>query len=421
MARATRTKATGEPSAPELIVARNAGREPERLAMKYRTMRSAPFPFLRGTTDLFYRRLTEHGLAPDGPPVWSSGDQHLENFGTYLGSNRLAYFDLNDFDGGMLAPAPWDVLRLVTSLLIAAPTLHMKRSEIDQLSREAAETWRETLVAGKTGWIERRTADGIIGDLLTGLKKRDPVAFLDKRTVLKKGVRTLRADGRKMLPVPDSNKQAFRKWLHEQMDGSGYERGFFTLLDAARRVAGVDSLGSTRFALLIEGTGSPNGNLLLEVKSAQPSAGAPFSPCRQPNWQTEAHRIVDVQKRCEAVPPDFLRAVVFGGEPCIVKLLQPEQDKLDLIAASTQPERLGGAVHTMAQLVAWAHLRSSGRQGSATTDELIAFGAMKGFGKRLLEIAHRMEEFVLTDWKAFCAAYDAGDMGVGPDGKPTSG
>ncbi len=56
----------------------NAGRDPERLAMKYEKLRSSPFVFLRGTCHLFYDRLPadalftskarRHGCA--ATPIW---------------------------------------------------------------------------------------------------------------------------------------------------------------------------------------------------------------------------------------------------------------------------------------------------------------------------------------------------------------
>jgi len=410
MARITRAAADGSDSAVTLIVEHNGGREPERLAIKYRIMRADPFAFLRGTSHLFHKRLTEAGIAPDGPPAWSSGDLHLENFGSYLGDNGLAYFDLNDFDAAMLAPAPWDVLRLVTSLLIAAPTLALKRDEIDGLARQAFAVWGEALAGGKARWIERRTADGIIGELLTGLRKRDPVAFLNSRSVARKGVRTLKTDGKKLLPLPEKEKARLRKWLHTAAATEG-SREFFTLVDAARRIAGVASLGAPRYALLIEGTGSPDGNLLLDLKSAQPSAAAPYSPCALPAWPSEAHRVVEVQQRCQAIAPSFLRAVELDGEPYVLRLLQPSEDRLDLVSASRQRTLFGQALHSMAELSAWAHLRASGRQGAANADALIAFGQTRGLSKKLLEAAHQMERFVLADWAAFCVAYDKGELG----------
>ena len=389
----------------------NEGREPERLAMKYSIMHASAFAFLRGTSHLFHKRMIDAGIAPDGPAAWSSGDLHLENCGTYLGDNGLAYFDVNDFDAAMLAPAPWDMVRLVTSLLISPPTLMLERAELNDLAQLAFEVWLETLRAGKSRWIERRTAEGLIGDLMQGLRRRDPVAFLDSRSKTRKGVRTLKDDGIKMLAVAEKEKQHIGKWLHSLADGK-QERRFFNLVDAARRIAGVASLGAPRYALLIEGTGSPDGNLLLDLKSAEPGAAIPYSPCKQPPWPSEADRIVEIQKRCQAVPMAFLRAVEFDGKSFILRQLQPAEDRLDLMVASSHPAAFSDSLHTMAELSAWAQLRASGRQGAANADELVAFGATRGLGKQLAAIAKRMEEYVLEDWHDFRAAYDKGELVV---------
>ena len=75
----------------------NAGRDSERLAMKYHNMRRDAFVFLRGTCHLFYARLPRHTLFQSAPLAWCCGDMHLENFGSYKADNRLVYFDINDF------------------------------------------------------------------------------------------------------------------------------------------------------------------------------------------------------------------------------------------------------------------------------------------------------------------------------------
>src|SRR5450830_1198939 len=97
----------------------NAGRDPERLAMKYAALRTDPFVFLRGTCHLFYDRLPKSGIFTSSPPVWCCGDLHLENFGSYKGDNRLAYFDVNDFDEAAIAPATWELSRFIVSILVA--------------------------------------------------------------------------------------------------------------------------------------------------------------------------------------------------------------------------------------------------------------------------------------------------------------
>ena len=108
-------------SATDIIRDFNSDREPERLSMKLEAMAADPFPFLRGTCHLYYQRLTEKSLSPGGPPAWICGDLHIENFGTFLGDNGLTYFDINDYDEAVVAPVTWDIVRLVTSVYVAAP------------------------------------------------------------------------------------------------------------------------------------------------------------------------------------------------------------------------------------------------------------------------------------------------------------
>ena len=70
----------------------NAGRDPERLQLKYSAMRTNPFVFLRGTCHLFYDRLPRGGVFKSAPLAWVCGDLHLENFGSYKGDNRQGRF-----------------------------------------------------------------------------------------------------------------------------------------------------------------------------------------------------------------------------------------------------------------------------------------------------------------------------------------
>src|SRR5215469_11479411 len=160
----------------------NAGREPERLARKYTAMRTDPFVFLRGTCHLFYARLPQAKALVKAPPTWVCGDLHLENFGSYKGDNRQVYFDLNDFDEAALAPCSWEVIRLLTSIHLAAGSLKLKREQADHLVSSYLDAYAEALRHGKARWIERETAEGLVGDLLNGLRGRLRPHFLDGRT-----------------------------------------------------------------------------------------------------------------------------------------------------------------------------------------------------------------------------------------------
>ena len=101
------------------IKAYYAGRDPERLKIKCQKIGSASFAFLRVTCHRFYDRWASVQAVKSAPVTWLFGDLHLENFGSFEGNNRLAYFDLNDFDEAALAPASWEFIRMLTSLRVA--------------------------------------------------------------------------------------------------------------------------------------------------------------------------------------------------------------------------------------------------------------------------------------------------------------
>ena len=78
---------------------------PGAFRVKYRKMAADPFAFYRGSACLFYADVT----SVDDPfadeqtgRIWVHGDLHVENFGTYLNSDGLMVFDVNDFDEAYL-------------------------------------------------------------------------------------------------------------------------------------------------------------------------------------------------------------------------------------------------------------------------------------------------------------------------------
>jgi uncharacterized protein (DUF2252 family) len=249
----------------------NSGRDPERLAMKYKAMRANPFVFLRGTCHLFYARLPRSSLLRKVPPAWVCGDLHLENFGSYRGDNRLRYFDINDFDEAALAPLTWDPVRLMTSMLVAAETLKLPEPAAVELCETFTSSYAAALADGKARWIERDMATGLIGALLESLNGRDQASFLDRRTEIKKRRRVLRCDGRHALSASEP-QHAFVTDIIDRHAEVRDQPNFFKVLDVARRVAGTGSLGLERYIVLVEGKASPNGNQLLDLKATPPSA-----------------------------------------------------------------------------------------------------------------------------------------------------
>ncbi|NVH75235.1 DUF2252 domain-containing protein [Paraburkholderia sp. JPY432] len=393
----------------KIIASFNAGRDPERLAMKYKAMRGSPFVFLRGTCHLFYQRLPRASVLDDAPHVWICGDMHLENFGSYKGDNRLVYFDNNDFDEACLAPAPYELVRLLTSVLVGAADLKLSRAEALALCHTALDAYGAALAYGKSRWIEAETAVGMVRDLFVALASRTRAAHLDRRTVLKGKTRMLKVDGKKALPVSDERRAAVVHFM-QRFAATEPNPDFYRTLDVARRIAGTGSLGVDRYVILVEGKGSPDGNYLIDLKEALSSSVSAHVKATQPNWQTEAQRVVEVQRRNQAVSQAFLHAVEFNQRSYVLRGLQPSEDRVALADWDGKLPRLEAVINSMAELSAWAHLRSGGRQKSAIADDLIAFGSRRDWQLPLIDLATQCEAQVAADWKAYCEAFDRGSF-----------
>jgi uncharacterized protein (DUF2252 family) len=367
-------------------------------------MRKTPFTFFRGTAHLFWEDLgaRKRSLA-SSPLVWACGDLHLENFGSFQGNNGLSYFDLNDFDEAALAPASWELSRFVTSVYVAAPSLKVNRSDANELVKLFLAAYKTALGDGKARWIERATATGMVRNLLRHVKRRQRAKLIESRTRWKNGKRRLRIDGQHTLPATESQRHEVRRLL-DKFAGSQPSPKFFKPLDVARRVAGVGSLGLRRYVVLVRGDGGRDGNAILDLKQAAPSCLARFERLSQPVWKSEPDRIVAIQHRMQAIAPALLDAVRIGSGGYVLRELQPTKDRLTLNDARGHLGLLRSVVETMGHVTAWAQLRSAGRQGSATIDDLIAFAGTTGWERRLIDYGQSYRAQVESDYARFCAA-----------------
>jgi uncharacterized protein (DUF2252 family) len=390
----------------------NVGRDPERLALKYQKMRISAFSFLRGSCHLFYARLPKSSIFKSAPFVWVCGDLHLENFGSYKGDNRLVYFDINDFDESALAPASWDLVRMLTSIEIGAQEAGVKPVEAKVLCSQFLESYASVLRLGKAYWLERDTAQGPVHTLLSKLRHCTRPEFLNTRTEILGKKRIIRLDGKKALPVNRAQREAVMSFM-TSFAQTRHEPGFFRVLDIARRIAGTGSLGLERYAILVKGRGSPDENQLLDLKLATPSSLAPYLTARQPKWASEASRVVALQQRIQAVPMAFLQAVHAGKSSFVLRGLQPSEDRIIIAAGKLKQTEFRQMMDSLGKLVAWAHLRSASRQGAAGADELIDYGQRMKWQIKLLVFARACSHQVRADTATFNAAFDDGAFGGG--------
>ncbi len=391
----------------DAIVAVNRGRDPHLLARKFEAMAADRFAFLRASAGLAHAALDLTALPPS-PLAWVCGDLHLNNFGCFRGLNRLVYFDLNDFDEAARLPMTVDLLRLLGSILTAAPGFGLIREEADTLCAETLGRYAEALARGKAFWLEPETARGPIKVLLEQVSTRRRRDLLARRTALESGRRTLVADDVHCLPLPPAGE--LRDQLADALRSLGhlYESPeFFLPRDFARRVAGMGSLGLPRYVALVHGRGDPDRNALIDFKLAAPSSAVGALPTfEQPAWTDQAQRVVTVQDICQAACPAYLTALSIGGRPFVVRELQPVEDRVALDRLTRQPKRLADTLGSMAEVAAYAQLRGAGRMGSAGPDAMIEFGfELMAQPRPWLEAARDVDARNAQAYRAFRAAW----------------
>ena len=390
----SRADRTGE------IAAFNRGRRPELLALKYRKMAATPFGYFRGTNHLFHADWPGNAWLERMPTAWLNGDLHFENFGTYRGDSRLVYFDVGDFDDGALGPLGRDLVRFMVGIHMAGHEMGFGARRARELNRIFLAAYRVALTDGKARWIERRTAGGIIGELLVKLERRTQADLLAKRTVVRKGKRRLRTDTGKALALAPDERARVVDFMKRFATGRMHP-GFFKVLDVAQRIAGVGALGLRRYVVLVEGDGGRDGAALIDLKSQNGSSLIPHLRQRQPKFASEAGRVVAIENRMQAVGPAFLTAGRIGGRSFTLRELQPSADKLDLSAAHPDRAAFESVIATMGELTAWAQLRCAGRDGATGIDGLIAFARNASLSRPLIPLAREWATAIFEQWRIF--------------------
>lgn len=395
-------------SIPQRIKDFNSDRLPEYVAIKYQMMAENAFRFLRGTCHLFYEDLQTTDAIPQYPLSWICGDLHLENFGTYKGDNRLVYFDLNDFDEAILAPALWEVARMVTSIYTGLDSLGIKRREAVRVSDLFLRLYAETLASGKSRYIEPRTATGIVQTFLDKVCERKQKDLIRQRTEDKGGRVALRIDRIRFFPVEKALRKELMAHMQDWIQTDPLLRRRYEVADCAFRIAGTGSLGVRRYVFLVRQIKNPSKYLLIDMKQAPPSCICQRVNITQPNWASEAARVVAVQQRMQNVCPALLGTTHFKDNDYVVKEMQPTADKIDFLLMRDRYKDIECVMEDMALLTASAQLRSAGRQGAAIPDELIAFGADHHWQKSVMDYAAGYAEQVKKDYKEYFAAYKDG-------------
>jgi len=390
------------------LIAFNKDLLPDMVQLKYEAMTENAFRFYRGTCHLFYEDLANAEALPLSPLVWICGDLHIENFGSYKGDNKLVYFDLNDFDEALLAPASYELARMVTSIFIAFDSLDIEPEKSLKMAQLFVKNYCATLAKGKAISIEPRTAKGIVCDFLTAADDSTEKDILKKRTVSKKNKIMLSLEDERHLKIDKKLRQELKAHINEWIATSSDGPYNYKVKGIIFRLAGTGSIGVKRYLFLLKSTNTKNKYLFVDMKQARPSSVLPYTTVQQLQWPTEADRIITIQKRMQNVSSSLLSTTVFREDSYVIQELQPVKDTIKFKLLKDEYRDIYQVIDDMAALTASAQLRSGGIRGSVIIDELEAWGNDQQWQDIIIEYSRKYAEKVKRYYKQFVADYKAG-------------
>lgn len=277
------------------ITSANAALSAADRAEKYAAMEASPFAFFRGSNHLYWRDLgSSPQLAQFGGVVatrtFLAGDQHVDNFGAFDDDQGTVVYAINDTDEAVIADYQLDLWRTAVSLVLVARANGLSASTQTAALDAFTEAYLDAMAdyAGGSAEASRKlTASntyGLLDDFLADVEADASRAeLLDDWTVLAAGVRRLdtagNADLAAVTPAIDSDVRAAMTSYRASLSGGvTFPSAFFTVKSVARRLhAGLGSLGTTRYYVLIEGaTTSQSDDRILDMKAQAAPSAAPW-------------------------------------------------------------------------------------------------------------------------------------------------
>ncbi|MGH3237778.1 MAG: DUF2252 domain-containing protein, partial [Streptosporangiaceae bacterium] len=336
-----------------LLEEQDRTREPDLVPVRHGRMMVSPFTFYRGAAKIMAADLAGTPVADLG--VQLCGDAHLSNFGVFASPERRLLFDLNDFDETLPGPFEYDVKRMAASFVIAGrnngfatadaraaalasvtayreamagfarmPTMdnwyaHMPEDQLVKFIQDAvARVAKEETKAkkAKNGKVAKEVARRARKNLAKA-HTRDSMQALSKLGELVDGQYRIVSQPPVIVPARDLaatfglSPDQIMPALHDQFrayratlpDDRRRLLERFEIVDAARKVVGVGSVGTRAFIVLLQGRDA-HDPLFLQIKEATASvleASLPRSRYRQ-----HGERVVQGQRLMQGASDIFL-------------------------------------------------------------------------------------------------------------------
>ena len=261
------------------------------------------------------------------------GDAHLSNFGAFASPERHLVFDLNDFDETLPGPFEWDVKRLAASLAVAGRGNGFPAKERRKAVLGAAEGTARRCASSPVSVPGRLVRAygyrGGLAELRSQVKAKrsslpgwlakahtaDSMKALAKLTTMVDGERRIISDPPMIVPVeevfPGMQAEAINELMRKVL--GKYRRTLqsdrrhlleqYSLVQVARKVVGVGSVGTRAWILLMEADDGVEP-LFLQAKEAQPSVLAEYAG--RSKYNNQGQRVVAGQHLQQAQSDIFL-------------------------------------------------------------------------------------------------------------------
>ena len=343
----------------------------ESFRTKFRKMAADPFAFYRGSACLFYADMAarkEHQADDRTSRVWIHGDLHAENFGTYMNSEGVLVFDVNDFDEAYLGHFSWDLRRFVASLALMGWQKALPEEDVRSLSRDFLQAYvdqvRQYVKEDRDEGFALRldNTDGAIhevllaarmstrDDLLSGLTE---VVDNERRFVRAAGVRELSKTERKKV------EGAFNRYLKTIPDAKReHQEVFYDIKDVVgKKGFGIGSAGLPAYNILIEGYDQALENdVVLTMKQGNIAAASRVVEDKRAAefFEHEGHRTVVSQRELQVHTDPFLGYTTVDKVGFVVAEMSPYEADLDW-SEITEPEEMAPVVALLGKATAKVH------------------------------------------------------------------
>ena len=362
----------------EILERQNATRVQKLVPVRYNRMLANPFAFLRGSAAVMASDLST--LPVSGIRVAACGDMHVSNFGVYATAERSLVFSINDFDEINVGPWEWDLKRLTASATVAAKFLGADQSLSEDVARQCVYSYRKHIrryaeMGYLKVWYDRIDERAILDSLTSKSRRiakkimeraraRGHITTLDKLTERVKGRHRFVEDVPLIVRETHTEigtpvKVALDRFLHAYIDTLGYDRKLllsrYQIVDVARKVVGVGSVGTECWMLLLQGA-SEDDPLFLQIKEANPSVLAPYIDLKLP-FEHQGHRVVVGQHLTQGSPDIFLGWGEVEGRQFYIRQLADMKGGANVDNIETLPE--------YCRLCGWALALAHAKSGDA--------------------------------------------------------